>query len=203
MLTECSGHFDTHHVRHHRLYVPRSQKSHSLQDLSKFTSHTPFLFTSHLHPACLYEPASHRHAAQSCRPPLSPSPSQTEWEKFTLAFSFFSWVFCEAVVMVMGHKDSSGSQCTHEWEEHWVCECECGCVFVCPAWCLKMRLRDDLPLISWMWCAFYCLLNRGFVYSALLRVLIKSWYFLSRAIHDILTVDQIKIQSSMQNGFSQ
>lgn len=89
MWTESSGHFDTHHVRHHILYVPRSEKSHSPQDLSKFTSHTPFLFTSHLHPACLYEPASHRHAAQSCRPPLSPSPSQTEWEKFTLAFSFF------------------------------------------------------------------------------------------------------------------
>lgn len=77
-------------------------------------------------------------------------------------FPFFSWVFCEAVVMVMGHKDSSGSRCTHEWEEHWVCECECGCVFVCPAWCLRMRFRDDLPLISWLWCVFYCLLNRGF-----------------------------------------
>lgn len=108
-------------------------KSHALQHLPNFTSHSPSLFTpSHLQPACLYKPASwshtpHWHAARSCRPLLSPSPSQTEWEKFTLAFSFFCSC-SEAVVMVMGYKDSSGSQCTHEWEEHWVCVCMHACL---------------------------------------------------------------------------
>lgn len=46
-------------------------------------------------------------------------------------FFFFPLVFRETVVMVMEYKDSSGSQCTHEWDEHSVVVSEC--VFVCPA----------------------------------------------------------------------
>lgn len=52
----------------------------------------------------------------------------TEWNwvrEIHFGFSFFLSLMCfEAVVMVMGYKDSSSSQCTHEWEEHWGCVCE-------------------------------------------------------------------------------
>lgn len=74
------------------LYVPRSEVM--LYDTSRLSHHIPFPFKpSHLQNPCHHASRSHtpqRCAAKSRRLLLSPSPSQTEWGKFTLAFSFFS-----------------------------------------------------------------------------------------------------------------
>lgn len=110
-------------------------KCQTQQHLTNLASHTPFLFTlSHLQPACLYKPASsshtpHWHAARSCRPLLSPSPSQTEWEKFTLALFLF---FRCSVRQLLWWWDTKTSVVANvqQWEEHW------GCVLwvcLCPA----------------------------------------------------------------------
>lgn len=52
--------------------------------------------------------------------------SESNWvREIHFGFSFFLSLMCfEAVVMVMGYKDRSSIQCTHEWEEHWCCVCE-------------------------------------------------------------------------------
>lgn len=164
-------------------------ESHTLQCLPNFTSHTPFLCTpSHLQPACIYKPApcSHTHhidilrgAADRYSHHLQVKVSERNSLWF---FPFFAAsMFCEAVVMVMGHKDSSGSQCTHEWEEHWVCLCECVCFGLCVlhnAWDNALKgLADDLPLISWMRCVIALEQKadkKAFVLFALVRVLINS-----------------------------
>lgn len=110
---------------------------------------------------------------------------------FGFFFLFFSFLFfkqcSEAVVMVMGYKDSSSSQCA--WVGRalrlglWMCVKECGCVS-----CIIPRImpwrgwRDDLLVISWIWCVFYCLLNRVLIKRlgndlfALVKVLINPLY---------------------------
>lgn len=89
--TEWSGCFDTHHVRHHTV-CPSFWKV-TLYDTSRLSHHTPFPFKpSHLQPPCHHASRSHTpqwRAAKSRRLLLSPSPSQTEWGKFTLAFFLF------------------------------------------------------------------------------------------------------------------
>lgn len=133
----------------------------------------------------------HWHAVSSCRLLLSLSPSQTErnslWVFFPLFFFLFFKQCSEAVVMVMGYKDSSSSQCA--WVGRalrlglWMCVKECGCVS-----CIIPRImpwrgwRDDLLVISWIWCVFYCLLNRVLIKRlgndlfALVKVLINPLY---------------------------
>lgn len=79
---------------------------------------------------------THWHAVRSCRPLLSPSPSQTEWEEFTLAFSFFSqvpWGSCygDRIQRQLG-------QPMYTWVGRalrlcswkWVCVCVCVCLYV-------------------------------------------------------------------------
>lgn len=110
-----------------------------------FTSHTSFLFSpSHLQPACLYKPVSCRQTPLTCceqLPTATLTISKSNWEKFTLAFPFFFLftTFREAVVMVMGYKDSSSSQCTRVGRALrlglWMCTNECGCVS-----CIKPRI---------------------------------------------------------------
>ena len=69
-------------------------KSHTLQHFPNFTWQIPFSSCNVI--CCLLACTSpplvhthHWHAMRMCRPLRSPSLSQTEWEKFTLAFSFF------------------------------------------------------------------------------------------------------------------
>lgn len=82
----------------------------------------------------------------------SPSPSQAEWEKFTLAFFFFFHMFSEAVVMVIGYKDSSGSQCTWEGRAQRLCLSVNECVFVS---CIIPRI------IPWRGSRMICLWSAG------------------------------------------
>lgn len=114
--------------------------SHTLQHLPDFTSHTLLLFRlSHPLPACHYKPASssHTHTTVTCceeLPSATLTISKSDWvREIHFGFFLFFQMFCEAVVMVMGYKDSPGSQCTHEWEEHrgwvfWVCVCVWVCI---------------------------------------------------------------------------
>lgn len=75
----------------------------------------------------------------------------------------------------------------HEWEEHWgwVCECvtnECGCVSCIKPRIMPWRGSGMICQISWIWCVFYCLLNRRQTKSldndlfALVKVLMNSLY---------------------------
>lgn len=77
--------------------------------------------------------SAHWHTAGSCQP-LLPTVSESNWVKeIHFGFFFFSGLLSEAVVMVMGYKDESASQCTHGWEINrvYVCDGECACVHVC------------------------------------------------------------------------
>lgn len=132
---------------------------------SNLTSHTPFSLHTKWRCCLLFT-----HTTPTCcekLPTATLTISKSNWvrEIHLGFFLFFLWMFCEAVVMVMGYKDSSGSQCTHEWEDHWVCVCECVCLCLCVMHNSKdnalKRLGDDLSPISWMWCVFYCLLSKG------------------------------------------
>lgn len=97
---------------------------------SEFHMPDPFLFTSSsvsrlpVQACSLFTHTTLTHCEDL--PSATLTISESNWvREIHFGFSFFLSPMCfEAVVMVMGYKDSSSSQCTHEWEEHWGCVCE-------------------------------------------------------------------------------
>lgn len=184
----------------------------TLYNTFPITHHTrPFLFTlSHLQPSCLYKAAScshihtpRRHAVRGCRPLFSPPPSQSEWEKFTLAFSFFLDVLC-------GSCYGDGIQ-RQLWQPVYT---RVGrSLSLCLQMCVPVCNAPDLSPISWIWCVFYCLLKKRLIkrlcviglVDSLNKLLIFSFITIFLSVthtsshtawfsnhHDILTLHQIK-----------